>query len=257
MDGTLLDSNHEVSNLVFELFKEIRKHNILFVVASGRPYYSIIEKLNSIKNDIIIVAENGAIVLEKDNTLLSTPLKKDNLIEIEKLVDKHEHIHVVFCAKSKAYFKKTSNTFIELLPEYYPNHSVINSLSDIKEEVLKIALYNDEDSEKNIYPLFKYLEPNYKVKVSGKNWLDISHDLANKGYALELIKKKHNINSDQIMAFGDYNNDIEMLKLATYSFAMENAHQNVKDITNYETKSNNDFGVELILEKLIAAKNNS
>ena len=50
------------------------------------------------------------------------------------------------------------------------------------------------------------------------------------------------------------NNDIEMLKRASFSFAMENAHQNVKDTANYKTKSNDEFGVEVILKELIRAK---
>jgi Cof subfamily protein (haloacid dehalogenase superfamily) len=254
MDGTLLNSNHEVSDLFFELFKELKKHNILFVAASGRPFYSITEKLNAIKDDIIIVAENGGIVVENNNVLLSTPLAKDNLFEIEELVDSFSHIHPIFCTKNKAYFKNTSDTFIDLLSEYYPTYSVINSVNDIEEDVLKIALYNDEDSEKNIYPLFKHFEPNYKVKVSGKHWLDISHELANKGHALELLKNMYNIHSEETLVFGDYDNDIEMLTQSTFSFAMENANSNIKQIAAYETKSNNHFGVESILEKLIEAK---
>ena len=54
------------------------------------------------------------------------------------------------------------------------------------------------------------------------------------------------------MVFGDYNNDLEMLALTDYSFAMANAHPDVKKIAKYETRSNNDFGVEQILEKLIS-----
>ena len=52
------------------------------------------------------------------------------------------------------------------------------------------------------------------------------------------------------MAFGDFNNDLEMLKCADYSFAMENAHPDVKAIANYGTETNDNFGVELILENL-------
>ena len=67
MDGTLLNSDHEISALFFEIFEELKKHDIRFVAASGRPYYSIIDKLGAIKNDIIIAAENGGIVVEKEN----------------------------------------------------------------------------------------------------------------------------------------------------------------------------------------------
>ncbi len=254
MDGTLLNSNHEVSSQFLKLFKELKNHHILFVAASGRPYYSITEKLDSIKDDIIIVAENGGIVIEKDKLLLSTPIKKEYLSQVESLINSNTHIHPVFCTKLKAYFKNASNGYIKLLSEYYPNFTVIDSIDEVEEDIIKIALYHDDDSEKYIYPHFKHLEPDYKVKISGKHWVDLSDDLANKGHAIELLQKTYNISPNETMIFGDYNNDIEMLKLATYSFAMENSHENVKKITNYHTKSNNHFGVELILEKLIEAK---
>ncbi|MGE5944031.1 MAG: HAD family hydrolase [Flavobacteriales bacterium] len=254
MDGTLLNSNHEVSPLFLELFKELKRHNILFVAASGRPYYSITEKLYAIKDDIIIVAENGGIVIDKEKLLLSTPIKKEHLSEVETLINSNNHIHPVFCTKLKAYFKNTSNGHIKLLTEYYPNFTVIDSIDEVEEDIIKIALYHDIDSETYIYPHFKHLKPDYQVKVSGKHWVDLSDDAANKGYAIALLQKKLNISPNETLAFGDYNNDIEMLKLATYSFAMENAHENVKKIALYETKSNNHLGVELILEKLIEAK---
>ena len=53
------------------------------------------------------------------------------------------------------------------------------------------------------------------------------------------------------MAFGDYNNDFEMLQRATYSYAMANAHDAIKAIANYQTKSNDEFGVEYVLEQLV------
>ena len=61
----------------------------------------------------------------------------------------------------------------------------------------------------------------------------------------------NNIQPHELLVFGDYNNDLEMLALADYSFAMENAHPNVLKAANYTTRSNDDFGVELILEKLV------
>ena len=59
------------------------------------------------------------------------------------------------------------------------------------------------------------------------------------------------IASNEIMVFGDYNNDLEMLELSDYSFAMANAHPNVLKTAKYTTHSNDDFGVERILEKLL------
>lgn len=255
LDGTLLNSKHEVSPLFFELFKVIKKHNILFVAASGRPYYSIIEKLNTIKDDIIIVAENGGIAIKRDKLLLSTSMDKAHLFAIESLINSKDDIHPIFCTQSKAYFSHSSNEYIKTLVEYYPQFSVIKSIKEIREDIIKIALYHSEDSEKHVFPLFKEFEPEFKIKVSGKHFVDISDNIANKGHAINLIQNKYNITNDETLIFGDYNNDIEMLKLATFSFAMENSHDNVLKIANYKTKSNDNFGVESILEKLIKAKN--
>jgi Cof subfamily protein (haloacid dehalogenase superfamily) len=256
MDGTLLNSNHEVSTLFFELFEQLKEHQVLFAAASGRPYYSIIDKLSTIKNDIIVVAENGGIVMHQDELLLSTPIIRKNLFEIETIINSNNQIHPIFCTPSKAYFlhSSKSNDYFNSLLEYYPNYKFIECAQDVKEDIIKIALYHSEDSEKYIYPVFKHLEPEYKVKISGKHWVDLSDDLANKGYAIELLQKKFKILPEETLVFGDYNNDIEMLKKATFSFAMENAHENVKEIAKYKTKSNDNFGVEFILEKLIESK---
>jgi len=254
LDGTLLNSNHKVSDLFFELFKKLKKQNIIFVAASGRPYYSIIEKLKAIKDDIIIVAENGGIVIKQNKLLLSTPMDANKLLEIELLIDSKDDIHPIFCTQSRAYFKNYSEKQIKLLSEYYPKFEVVESLKNIKEGIIKIALYHSEDSEKYVFPFFKQFEPQYEVKISGKYFVDISDNLANKGYAISMIQNQYNVSPEETLIFGDYNNDLDMLKLATYSFAMENAHDNVLKTANYKTKSNDNYGVESILEKLIEAK---
>jgi hypothetical protein len=56
------------------------------------------------------------------------------------------------------------------------------------------------------------------------------------------------------MVFGDYHNDIEMLQEAAYSFAMKNAHKDIKAIASYITESNDNFGVERVLEQLVKYK---
>ena len=59
------------------------------------------------------------------------------------------------------------------------------------------------------------------------------------------------------MVFGDYNNDLEMMDCAYFSYAMQNAHPNVKAAARFETKSNNDEGVEFILRALLEDIKNS
>ena len=66
---------------------------------------------------------------------------------------------------------------------------------------------------------------------------------SNKGVALETLMKKLNISSEEIMVFGDFMNDLEMLNLTKYSFAIQNAHPIVKNAANFLAPSNDDDGV--------------
>tara|TARA_R110002050_G_scaffold190539_2_gene325207 strand:+ start:1086 stop:1880 length:795 start_codon:yes stop_codon:yes gene_type:complete len=251
MDGTLLNSKHEVSNRFFNLFTELRKRNILFVAASGRQYNSIIDKLEPIKNDIIVIAENGGFAVQNEKEIVSTPLPNHTKNEVITLLKDVKHIHPVLCGKHNAYINNDSALFEQKLKEYYSNYQVLDNLTDFDGEIVKIAIYHFESSEKFIYPKVFHLENELQVKISGANWVDISSKNANKGYALQKVMQENNIQPHELLVFGDYNNDLEMLALADYSVAMENAHPNVLKLANYSTSSNDDFGVERILEKII------
>ena len=254
MDGTLLNAQHEVSPLFFNLFKKLMKHNIIFVAASGRPYYGMIDKLNTIKDNMIIVAENGGLAIQDSHVFLSNPIKHENLHKIIKIVSSINNAHPVFCTRHKAYVMSKSKPLLKLLKEYYKNYEVISTPETIKDEVYKIALFHEESSEKYVYPSVKHLEEEFKVKLSATHWVDISENIANKGTAIRHIQKKYNISTEETMVFGDYNNDLEMLENAYFSFAMENAHPLVKSVARFETKSNNDLGVEIVLEELLKEK---
>lgn len=253
MDGTLLNSNHEVSNRFFELFTALQKRNIIFVAASGRQYNSMVDKLDAIKDHIIVVAENGAFVKHQNKELLTTPLDKKHINTVLDIVKNGEGMHAALCCKHNAYVSGASDSFLNMLRQYYSNFEVVDINKPIDDEILKIAIYHFKSSEDFIYPAIQHLDGELKVKISGPNWVDVSSLNAHKGYAIAKLMKDYSIAKNELMVFGDFNNDLEMLALADYSFAMENAHPNVLKVANYKTTSNDDFGVERVLEKLISS----
>lgn len=256
MDGTLLNSKSEVSDRFFQIFNQLKKHHIHFIAASGRQYYSIIDKLGSIKNDITIIAENGGIVKQGDTELFLTNLSFENCVKSIELLRTINNTNIVLCGKKAAYIETNDERFIAMFSQYYANFKIVEDLTTVTDDdFLKIAAYHFECSETHIYPAVKHFESEMQVIVSGEHWLDISHNNANKGFALNIIQNKLGITKEETMVFGDYNNDLKMLELGDFSFAMENAHPNVKKIAKFQTKNNNEFGVEIILEQLINLKN--
>ena len=251
MDGTLLNSKHEVSRRFLEQFLELKKRNIHFVAASGRQYHSMADKLHEIKNDITFISENGAFIKKGDDELSVTPLNHGLISELLNIVDSIDGAYAMLCGKYKSYFDGNSMAFLEQLKEYYSNYEVVPDFSMVTDEIVKIAVYHGISAEEYIYPRTKHLDTQVKVKVSGQNWVDLNHIDAHKGNALQKVMNTYNIQPDELLVFGDYNNDLEMLSLAKYSFAMENAHPNVKKVANFSTKSNDSYGVETILSELI------
>ena len=253
MDGTLLNSKGEVSDLFFELFHQLKKQNIHFCAASGRQYNSIVNKLSSIKNDIFVIAENGAIAKKKENLILATPISAKKIKTIIPVLRTIKDAHIVLCGENGAFIESKNEGFIKLFQEYYNSYQIVEDLTEIadKEDYLKIAIYHSVSSADFIYPVVKEFENEMLVKISGKNWLDLSDEKANKGFALKQVQKILNISKEETLAFGDYHNDIEMLQEANFSFAMQNAHKDITQIANYTTDSNDNFGVENVLKLII------
>lgn len=255
MDGTLLNSNHEVSKKFLNQFEEFKKKNIHFVAASGRQYQSILSKLSTIYADISVIAENGAVMQFKGETkvlLQLSPIEVSRCISALRTV---ENSFIVLCARNSAYVETKNTKFLEKLYQYYAEVKIVEDLTQVKkDEFVKIAVFHFESSEAYVYPNLHSILDEFQVIISGQNWLDISHQKANKSFALKQIQNELGISTEETMVFGDYNNDIEMLKLAKFSYAMQNAHPRVREVANYTTLDNDNQGVETVLEKLIRSK---
>ena len=251
MDGTLLNSKHEVSSRFFELFHILNAQGIQFVAASGRQYGSMISKLGSIQEELIIIAENGAYVRRQEEELLLTPVNKSQIDRVLNATLHLDRANPVLCSKHNAYVQSDDPAFIELLKEYYSGFELVEDAYAVQDQILKVAVHHPENSERYIFPAVENFEPEMKVKVSGNHWVDISHPDANKGQALRFVMAQQGILPEELLVFGDYNNDLEMLEMAHHSYAMANAHPRVKEVANYTTSSNDEFGVERVLESLL------
>lgn len=245
MDGTFLNSQYEVSPDFPAVYQELKKRNILFVPASGRQMPGITQYFTEIVNEIGFIAENGGYVVYQNQELYADKLEHTYVEEIIKTIREIPGARAVLSAKKKAYYESSDQEFVNYFTRYYTaNQNVEDLTEEVDDDAFKIAVYHPEGSEKNLYPYLKNFEKyDLEVVVSGKYWLDIMNKNINKGNAVEKLQKLLNISPVQTMSFGDYMNDIQMLKNSKYSYAMENAHPSVKEAAAYKATSNDDFGV--------------
>lgn len=245
MDGTLLDENGMLNKEFFTIFNELCKKNINFVVASGRQYFNLAENFKSIKDNMIFICENGTFVIHKDEELYSNVIDKNCVHELIKDGRSIPQCEVVLCGKKSAYIEKSYHKFIKEVEKYYDKYTIVDDLTKVEDDILKVTICDFLESIKNSNNI---LAPKWghclHVAVSAKIWLDINNKDANKGVALEYIQEKLNVSSNETMIFGDYYNDIEMMKKGYYSFAMANAPEDIKSHCRFTTsKTNRENGV--------------
>lgn len=252
MDGTLLNARHELSPLFFPIFQQMHQHGILFAAASGRQFFNLQNRFACIKDDIIFIAENGSYVVCKNEEILVQAMTRDiamqQVLEARNIPD----TYTILCGKKSAYIENDYPEFVANVRMYYDKYQMVDDLLKVEDdEFLKIAICDLAGSEKNSYNFFKHKQHDLQVKVSGSIWLDISHKLANKGLAIEALQKKFNISFNDTLVFGDYLNDLEMMQSAYFSYAMENAHPQIKNASRFTAKSNEENGVLIILQQLL------
>ncbi|MGV4413564.1 Cof-type HAD-IIB family hydrolase [Chryseobacterium sp. T1] len=250
MDGTFLNSQYEVSPDFPAIYEELKKRNILFVPASGRQMPGITQYFKAIENEMAFIAENGAYVVYKNKELFADKLAHDFITDIIKTIREIPGARAVLSAKKKAYYESDDESFVQYFTKYYTENQKVDDLTaEIADDAFKIAVYHPEGSEKNLYPFLKKFEAyNLEVVVSGEYWLDIMNKDINKGNALAILQNLLEISPEQTMCFGDYMNDIQMLKESKYSYAMSNAHASVKAVAAFTAPCNDDFGVVNVIK---------
>ena len=251
MDGTLLDDNKSLPSDFFEIVSELHQNNILFCVASGRQYYTLLEEFFDIKDSIIFCAENGSYVVYKNDLIYVNTMSKSNALRLIETGRNIDGAFLVLCCRNGAYVENSDVAFLNEVRKYYKRLEIVDDITKVNDDILKVTLCDFNNAEKNSYTHFKKFEKEFKVAISGQIWLDITNSDANKGIAIQKIQEDFNISSDETLVFGDFLNDMEMMKTAKFSYAMKNSHPEIISAANFITEfDNNNAGVTKTIQSL-------
>ena len=159
MDGTLLDDEGAIHNDFWPLIDRLHARGILFCPASGRQYYSLLERFGPIADELIFIAENGTYVVQKGIELSSDSLNDDDarsMIRVTRELRQSEPgVNMVLCGKRSAYIESTDPAFAREIAKYYLRLEAVPDLLAVRDDILKIAVHHHQSSERFIYPAFK------------------------------------------------------------------------------------------------------
>ena len=144
LDGTLLDEKKQLPEEIFGLIGQLHERGILFAPASGRQYANLEKLFAPVKDKVLFLCENGALVKYRGETLYLDPIAddclKDALDEIRALPD----LYPMLCGADYAYIENNEMPFFRYAMLSYTNCKKVENLDAVigKEPVCKIAVYD-------------------------------------------------------------------------------------------------------------------
>lgn len=251
MDGTLLDDQHQLHPHFWEIEERLNQKGIMFSVASGRQFYNLEAKFERIKDRMMFFAENGTYVSHKGKELYVNPIEREAAVNFIEIGRNLPDTQVVLCGKNAAYVESDDADFLKDISKFYEKLEVVANLEDVKDILLKVTFCNYKGVEEHTYPHLRQFTNTYKVAIAANVFIDITALTANKGNAIKDVQKAMNITPEETLVFGDYLNDLEMMKNAKYSYAMKNAHPEIIEVSKFVTNyTNNENGVLRTIEEL-------
>ena len=124
-----------------------------------------------------------------------------------------------------------------------------------QEPVCKVALFCKNAAETNVLPYYRQMfDDKLQVALSGADWVDLMRLGLSKGVAVGVMCDNLHITPAQCMAFGDYLNDVELLRSVGESYAMANAHERLKKVAKHVCPSNDEDGVCRTIRSVLAVE---
>lgn len=248
LDGTLLNNDKIISKSTVRYLKKLKDHHYV-VLATGRPFRSFKKYYDQLELNTPMVCYNGAYVthpLDASFPTTSFSFPKEIAIDIYEAL--HDILDNVMCETNKhIWMLKKELTLASFF--WLDNMDIIYGplTSTLKENPMTMILKSKERSlvsDKKVYDAIKK-HPHLKVRFwSDSLFSEVYYEEVSKGAALQSILHHYQVPVDRFIAFGDAENDLEMLSMSPHSHAMINGTIEAKSSARFITeKSHHQHGV--------------
>lgn len=256
MDGTFLDDRKQFNHKEFDqILTEFEQRGVHFIVASGRPYVRLKQDFGKFASRMDFVTLNGSRLIIKDQEADSYLLNRDDVLKlIHDVHVKYGEMATMVFGRDIAYLhSNVEKDERDFLAYFAGNSTVINEWNDLPDKIYQITFGMDSSKAAEIERDFNSKHDNQISAFASATFaIDVNTQGVNKGAGLKHLLEKMGMTGDDLIAFGDGGNDIDMLKFAKYSYAMANGMDKVKKQAKYIAPANTENGVFKVLQKYLA-----
>lgn len=251
MDGTLLTDSKLVNPVDLKAIEQFRKLGGIFTVATGRNYQSASQYFERLRIDVPVILYNGGMVFD---VLHNRPTYIDELDEraetVAKLIlEQFPNVGCEILTDSDIYvvrnneYEQQHNDYSNVTPNYCTLETFVDNVSQ-REKRIKMLFAMCTDT---MPKLVQYVETQgfstyFDFVKSTDHFYEMLPKGCSKGTALRHYKELLGLKDCIVVSVGDYNNDVEMLKVAHIGVAPNNALESVKKAADFVTNHTNNTG---------------
>ncbi|MGG1518329.1 Cof-type HAD-IIB family hydrolase [Paenibacillus oryzisoli] len=254
VDGTLLNDEHVLSERTIETVQAVYDQGCSIVLCTGRAPASTLPILEELGLEGTMITHNGAVTLHADEhrqTIVNEFTFAVEDIEPMLAYARREGIHFDVCTAMNMYIERIGAYEREMYEKFLISPKLVSSVSELSLPLVKFTLFGQPEVLDRVQKEWEdqKLYGSLRMIRSGDLFIDVMSPLANKGNALKALAASLKVEPDEIIAIGNYYNDLEMMAFAGVGIAVENSPEAVKAAADWVTASNNDDGVHEALLK--------
>lgn len=258
LDGTLLRSNEMTSEYTNQVINSLVDKGMLFSYATARSLITAKKVTKGIQAKIPLIVYNGAFVIDNVTEKILIANYFDNSVQdvLEDLFANEVYPIVYAYVEGKEKFSfvpELCTTGMKVFLETRSGDIRTNAVDTVPELKQGDIFYlTCIDAPKKLEPLYEKYKDRYHCVYqadiySGEQWLEIMPLAASKSNAIRQLRSM--LDCDKLVVFGDGKNDIDMFRMADESYAVANAHEELKQYATGVIRSNEEDGVAKWLEE--------
>ncbi len=253
-DNTLIDDFEEVPASTVVLFDKLRRSGVRIAIATGRSLKSVLDYNRDFTFCDYLITSNGAYIYDvvKEKVIYK---KNIGVSKVKKIVKMYYDDAIIYLTDNNTWNLISDKSAYDIDYDVIKQDDYMNFINENKTNIYKMELYFNSLSKAK--KALKEIKDSCvgvfaNLQIHGDKYIvEVTDSSINKLVGVEKICSKLKISLDNVMAFGDGYNDIELLSNVECSVSVNNAVDELKKISKYETYDNNSKGVEKFIMKYL------
>lgn len=250
LDGTLLKSDRTISRRTLQTLAGLTATNILFVIATARAHRNVYKLIPLALDNLYLICYNGAEIYHGGELIHSEYIKANQVKNIVVwLLEQYPDLRLSLEISNCLY----TNFDIQEMPGWLPPFTQVDFRTFVYKPAAKILI--DLRAIPDDTKITGKLPKNCSMVITDGGTLgQIAHMEVSKLNAIKSLAGCFSYGLEEVIAFGDDYNDLEMIRECGVGVAMGNAPQAVKDAADIVTLTNDEDGVAVELERIFSGR---